>query len=234
MNKTIQTILLVVAFLLSAALGYFIVGKLGKGNVEPMESTVEEETTVVETPVSSSGPRVLEVDVPSYHQNTGLYSFQARGDGNDIVFYLADEKGDIIKSSAQHTTVAVYEVAPTASGVYYVCAVDADNNRSEMVKVEGCKVKAVAVVNKVSAADLFSLLSSKDTQRARKELDGRIAPSCKFICSGLSEDEDPPTSYVEIISRLKRSWESITISSVDYDAQGRIKSVNMAVTQKQQ
>ena len=232
MNKTIQTIFLVVAFLISAALGYFIVGELGQGHnpsVEPGEETVSSEAA---TP--SSVPRVLEVDTPAYQQKTGLYAFQARGEGNDIVFYLADEHGEVVKNSAQHTTVAFFEVPPTASGIYFVYVVDADNNHSEMVKVEGCKPRAVAVVNKVSASDLQTILSSKDTQRARKELDGRISPSCRFNCSGLSGDEESPTSYVEVISRLKRSWESISITGVDYDAQGRIRAVNLAVTQKAQ
>ena len=238
MNKTIQTILLILAFLASAALGYVLVGALAQNSpasVTPEVSGEEvEDAEVPETAVYTAGPRVIEVDPPAYQAKTGLYMFRARGEGNDIVFYLADNNHSTVKNSAQRTTDAFFEVPPTQSGVYYVYVVDAENRQSEFVKVEGCTPKAMPTVQKVSASELHSLLSAKNTAAARSALDGRIAPSCKFNCQGLSEAEEAPTSYVEVISRLKRSWESISITGVDYDAQGRIRSVNMTVTQKQQ
>ena len=234
MNKTIQTILLVLSFLACAALGYFLAGRLGQ---ERPEVTVERNNAAVEAeqPAESAAPapRVLEVDKPEYQQKTGLYVFRARGEGKDIVFYLADANGAVIKDFAQHTTDAVFEVPPVPSGVYNVYVVDADNRHSEMVKVEGCTPKAVAQVKKVTVEELSSLLSAKNTSAARSALDGRIAPGCRVNCPGLSEAEENPTSYVEIISRLKRSWASINITGLDYDAQGRIRSVNLTVTQNQ-
>lgn len=232
MNKTIQIILLILSFLASAALGYFLVGKLGQGHADV--SGGEKEAVESEQVVSNqAAPRVLEVDTPVYQPKTGLYIFRARGEGKDIVFYLADANGAVIKNSAQHTTDAVFEVPPVPSGIYQVYVVDDENRQSEMVKVQGCVPQAVVQVNKVTVEELSSILSAKNTGAARSALDGRIAPGCQFNCKGLSELEENPTSYVEIISRLKRSWASIVINGIDYDAQGRVRVVDITVTQNQ-
>ena len=232
MNKTIQTSILVFAFLLSVLVGYILVGRLVEGRSGTEDA--EKEMTVPDG--SNLAPRVMEVETPEYQAKTGLYSFRARGEGNDIVFYLADSNQNLVKNSAQHTTDALFEVEPTASGIYYVYVVDATNRHSEMVKVEGCSPRAVASVKKVTRDELMEVLMeaarSKDTNPARKKLDGRISPSCKYICQGLAEEEKAPISYVEIISRLKRSWASIAITGIDYDANGRVKSVDIVVTQK--
>ena len=94
--------------------------------------------------------------------------------------------------------------------------------------------KQVASVKKMEQAELASLFNNKDSNAARTALNGRVAPNCKLSCTGLNEDEPAPASLYEVINRLKRSWESVNITNISYDSQGRISSVSLDVKQKQQ
>lgn len=239
MNKTIQTILLVLLFIVCAALGYYLVGSLG-GKRTAVPENEEKEMAGQEEPVreqasSAAGAlRISEIDTPSYQTNTGVYLFRAHADGNGIVFHLTDNNKVVLNEYDQRTTDAIFEVPPTKSGNYYVFVEDASGQRSEYYLVSGCVPKQVASVKKMEQAELASLFNNKDSNAARTALNGRVAPNCKLSCTGLNEDEPAPASLYEVINRLKRSWESVNITNISYDSQGRISSVSLDVKQKQQ
>ena len=235
MNKSLQTILLVLLFAVSAALGYYLAGFAARpGNEET--SLPGEEVREPAAAAASGKPRIVDIETPSYKAATGLYLFRASAVGNNVTFHLTDRNKKILHQYDQRTSDAVFEVPPTATGQYYLYVEDAAGQFSEMHLISGCVQPKAASVKKVSEGELSALLNGKDAKAARQALEGRIAPGCRYLCTGLNTEnsEENPSSYVEIINRLKRSWESISISGIQYDSQGRISSVSIQVKQKQQ
>ena len=239
MNKTIQTILLILSFIVCAALGYYLVGYLdgkntpAQGRVDSAESEQAEQAQD-EAPAVKGTLQISEIETPIYRPGTGLYQIYARAEGDGIVFHLADENKNVLNEYDQRTSEAMFEVQPTKSGKYYVFVSDGSGRLSEYYLVTGCVPKQTAAVKKVEIGELASLLNGRDANAAKSALNGRIAPNCRLNCTGLAEEEPAPGSVYEVINRLKRSWESISITGINYDSQGRISSINIDVKQKQQ
>ena len=239
MNKTIQTILLILSFVVCAALGYYLVGYLDGKNT-PAQGAVDSVVPEQAEPAQEQAPavkgtlQVSEIEAPVYRPGTGLYQIYARAEGDGIVFHLADENKNVLNDYDQRTSEAMFEVQPTKSGKYYVFVSDATGRLSEFYLVTGCVPKQTASVKKVEIGELASLLNGKDANAAKNALNGRIAPNCKLHCTGLAEEEPAPGSVYEVINRLKRSWESVSITGINYDTQGKISSISLDVKQKQQ
>ena len=173
---------------------------------------------------SANMPVIEHISTPEYNESTAKYTFVVNANMGGLTYVLCNGKQEEIQTQ----TSREFKVPGISGGKYFVYVKDVQGNKSDYYPVEGCWI----MMKKISAGELQDVLNSGNSSTAQSaDFKNRVASNCRYVFSGRDEAEgDAPSSYNEIINRVKmRTWSSISVLSVSYNARGQLSKASIQV-----
>lgn len=184
--------------------------------------------TKVEIPVEkvSTVPVISSVSNP-VRDAAGNYSFQVKASvesGDDLKYGLfsdANRQNQVAMTSDGNFT----SIAPSSTGSYYLAVVnDITHQWSESKKVSG--FDKPVMFEKVTKEELEKICNSGDYGMAPAKFSHRFAPGFVIVANGMKDDERAVKSVSDICQKVMMgTWRSITIQTMEYDSQNRVKKL---------
>lgn len=120
MNRGLQISLLIVTFVISTGVGYYVSDMLFGETAEPSTPAVET-PAVVEEPELSPIPEIIDVTTPEWVEGEKKYKFKVMAEvenGNELKYYLYTD--EYYKSESDSNYDGVFYVMGSDSGTYYL------------------------------------------------------------------------------------------------------------------
>ena len=253
MKNSLQIVLLVLVFAVCAAGGY-VLGKFLKNVIETHESNhavsevtyinpsagaqqsveavaaaapAEPVTEIVQPEEPRSAVPVIDNISSPKRNSAGKYSFEAKASvpGDDQLEYVLFADQDANVELVRQDVGTFVDLEPSQSGVYYLAVQNtATQEWSEMRAVKGF-VKPV-MYEKVTIDELQKICNSGDYGTAPDKYSHRFAPGFVIVANGMHADEKAVKTIPDICLKVMMgTWRSISIESIDYDSQNRVKKL---------
>lgn len=120
MNRGLQISLLIVTFVISTGVGYYVSDMLFGETAEPSTPAVET-PAVVEEPELSPIPEIIDVTTPEWVEGEKMYKFKVMAEvenGNELKYYLYTD--EYYKFECDSNSDGVFYVMGSDSGTYYL------------------------------------------------------------------------------------------------------------------
>ncbi|MBE6234317.1 MAG: hypothetical protein E7118_07585 [Bacteroidales bacterium] len=231
MNKSIQTVLLGVVFAVCGAAGYFIGESVFSDTVASGKADVNNDSAVVETPVVSTVPSVLEVSDPVKGAD-GKYSFTAAAsvESEDVLLFCLYSDEACSESVANELEGVFSGISPVPSQTYYLRVQNYKTKEySETVPVKG--FAQPVMYEKITKAELENLFNvAKNYDAAPKNFGHRISKSLVITVNGAKDGERGVSTPADICTKTQNGiWSSATVENLGYDGQGRLNKLVIRV-----
>lgn len=227
MNKGLQIVLLVLLFLVSGAVGYFLEDIL-LGDKVVAEAAVEQpvaEPAAARDTVSTV-PVILKdaITAPKRAEN-GTYGFsvQATVESAHQLKYILYKDEACTQELTGNLSGVFTDIPAAAAKTYYLRAQNvATGDFSEVCPVEGfVQLQMYKKITKAELDQMFNVV--KEYERVPKDFLSRISGSLKITANGLSQDARQITKIAQIFNNLSVGvWQSVVVEDIRYDAQGRM------------
>lgn len=189
-----------------------------------------------QTEIEDRTPQITDISSPEFNNSTGTYSIvvHASVPSRDPLNYLIKDKQSVLYENSNGVFSGI--TPSSDGGRYFVEVVNAayPEISSGLRTASGfdVKIEAVPKTTKVSAGELsgkFNTGSYSSSFSGAWERE-HLAQRCRFVFSGIKDDEPRPGDIGAICSRIQMgTWSSVEVTNVSYDTENRITSISMIV-----
>ena len=200
---------------------------------EVVEEVVQESDTTkaTESVAIMIKPEIVSVSNP-VRDAAGKYSFEVKAvsaDESPLDFVLYSDKECTAMVLNQSENI-FKNIEPSASGVYYLIAINAlSGDRSEVRSIKGF-TKPV-MYEKVLKEDLQTICNSGDYSTAPAKYSHRFVPKGLVIeAKNMNPGEKPVATVSDICLKVMMgTWSSVVVENLEYDSQNRVKKIVIVI-----
>jgi hypothetical protein len=158
---------------------------------------------------------------------SGNYSFEAKASvpTEDALTYVLFSDEQCSVEVTRNDDGKFDSVAPSQSSCYYLRVLNVMTSEWSETKIVKGFVKQV-MYEKITKDELERIANSGDYGTAPKGFSHRFAPGLTIIAKGMNPEERKVQSLSDVCDKIMMgTWSSITVESIDYDSQNRIKKL---------